>query len=204
MSNWEDFELGFWHPFGPHAMEPPEKILARKRRETEENGWTLWSFNHTNLEVWYQELIAASPPSVFAFCGTWKKVSDPGGPGSVNTNNNSTRFQFIGSSCWQPVPQSIKVPHPFKPGKREASAFVVESVEFPIQSFRPPSLEWFSKDERLWKQDVRKRRDGTLLPYFYPTHGEILIRRGGTHPMRKVSAILKLKPPYLASVGIDG
>jgi hypothetical protein len=40
---------------------------------------------------------------------------------------------------------------------------------------------------------------------FYPTHGEILIRPGGTHPMRKVTAILKLKPPcYLAYVGIDG
>ena len=29
----ENFELGFWHPFGSHGRESPEEIIDRKRRD---------------------------------------------------------------------------------------------------------------------------------------------------------------------------
>ena len=199
MSDWKHFKLGFYHLFGRHATELPEKILPRKKLETEENGWTLWSFNRANLEVWHCVLSNTDPPSLFVFCGPWKKASDPGG-----RKRYCTCFRYVGpNEAWQPIPRSIKIPHPFKRAKHDASAFVVESVEYPIQSFSRPFVEWFSKTERIWKQDVRKR-DGTLLRYFYPSRGEVLIRPGGVHPMREVSAVLKLKSPhYLAYVRVD-
>lgn len=104
------------------------------------------------------------------------------------------------------MPHSIKVPHPFKPGKHYASAFVVEHVEYPIQSFSPPSVEWFYKKEHRWRQGfVLRRATATrrAITLSYPPQGEFLIRPGGTHPMRDVSAVLKLRWPYLAYAGID-
>ena len=38
------FQIGFWHPFGPHAGESAEEIITRKRHEIEKNSWTIWSF----------------------------------------------------------------------------------------------------------------------------------------------------------------
>jgi hypothetical protein len=84
------------------------------------------------------------------------------------------------------------------PGGYEASAFIVERVEYPIRSFSPPSVEWFYEKKRIWKNGI-EGRPGVMLPY--PTMGEYLIRPGGTHRMQQISAVLKLKPPYLAYVG---
>jgi hypothetical protein len=207
MSDWEDFKLGFWHPFGPHGGELSKEILPRKKRETEKNGWTLWSFNYTELEVWHGELTATDPPSVFAFCSNSKNSSDPGGAGTKNKTRCCTQFKFVGpDEHWQPVPDAIKIPHPFKPGEHKASAFVVERVEFPIQSFSPVPVEWFSRRNRRWNQGVvigRGARRGTTLPWPNPSRPELLIRPGGAYPMREVSAVLKLKEPYLAYVRID-
>ena len=33
------FEIGFWHPFGPHGGETPEQIINRKQNEIDENHW---------------------------------------------------------------------------------------------------------------------------------------------------------------------
>jgi hypothetical protein len=195
-SNWIDFKMGFRHPFGRHADEAPEDILPRKTDEVENNdGWTLWSFRYKKLEAWYQELIAATAPSVFVFCGTWEKTRDPGG-----LKEYCTQFRYVGSNEWQSVPQAIKVPHPFsRRGEREASAFVVETVEYPIRSFSRPFVEWFYEKGRIWRDGVEGAR-GVMHPY--PTKGEYLIRPGGTHRMHQVGAILKLKYPYLAYVRI--
>jgi hypothetical protein len=61
-------------------------------------------------------------------------------------------------------------------------------------------VEWFYEKKRIWRNGVEGAR-GVMLPY--PTQGEYLLRPGGTHRMHQVSAILKLKRPYLAYVGID-
>lgn len=61
----------------------------------------------------------------------------------------------------------------------------------PVDAFDRPALEWFSRENGGWLQRP------------LPTRGEYLIRPGGSFPMRKVSAVLKLKPPYLAVVSTE-
>jgi hypothetical protein len=41
----ENFELGFWHPFGSHGRESPEDIINRKRSETEKMDGRCGHFN---------------------------------------------------------------------------------------------------------------------------------------------------------------
>ena len=63
-----DFEIGFWHPFGPHGRETPTHILERKRREIEANGYTLWSFQYrTMLLDWHRELASTKTPEYSHF-----------------------------------------------------------------------------------------------------------------------------------------
>jgi hypothetical protein len=81
------------------------------------------------------------------------------------------------------IPELIRVPHPFGPGKRVASAFVVRGVHDPVGRFKPLAIEWLSRGE--WRADP------------LPTRPEYLIRRGGDMVMRDVRAILELGPPYL-------
>jgi hypothetical protein len=89
--NWEDFELGFWHPFGSHGREPPDDIINRKRSETDKNGWTLWSFQYRRpeaLEEWYRELSFAKPRGpVVVFCsmGSFCNRSRPAGGSDQNS-----------------------------------------------------------------------------------------------------------------------
>jgi hypothetical protein len=194
LSDWEDFKMGFRHPFGPHAKEVPDDILLRKKGEVERNGWTLWSFrSNKKLETWNQELIAANPPSMFVFC-MGMKTRDPGG-----SKDHCTKFRHVNASGWEDIPHTIEVPHPFKPGEREAAAFVVELVEYPIRSFSPPAVMWFHEKMHRWEDGV----EGAWGTQPYPYQGETLIRSGGTQRMgNDVHAILKLKPPYLAYVRI--
>jgi hypothetical protein len=186
---WEKFELGFWHPFGPHGRESALDILGRKRDETEKNGWTLWSFQYRKSETldrWYRELSSAKPRGpVVVFCSRSSSTTDPDRPGSSVKTFNCSRYKFVNQEDWHPVPDMIKVPHPFQPGKTIASAFVVRRVH-PLKIFQCPAAEWFSKNE--WHD--RK----------IPTRDEYLIRQGGRIRMREVCAVLELKPPYLAIV----
>ena len=187
-----DFEIGFWHPFGSHGRETPDQIIQRKRRETEANGYTLWSFQYrTMLLDWHRELASANPPHVFAFCSDSRAAVDPARDGTPNGVVACRSFRFVDESAWRPMPRPIKIPHPFRPGKTIASAFVVEAVIYPLEPFQLPGIEWFSRTKGPWCQ-------GNL-----PTRGEYLIRRGGTNPMRRVCAVLKLKPPFLALVSTD-
>ena len=188
---YEDFKIGFWHPFGPHGRETPEAIIDRKQNEINANGWTLWSFQfrHT-LDAWYREILALGEPSVFVFCSDGKKAVDPDRAGSSTTSINCERFRFVGASEWQPLPPLIKVPHPFRPGKTTASAFLVQRIHYPLPPFVSPPVEWFSENTGPWSASR------------FSTRGETMIRAGGDLPMRAVRAVLELKRPYLAWVGI--
>lgn len=191
MSDWKDFKMGFRHPFGVHAKELPQDILSRKKGEVERNGWTLWSFRAKNFEIWHEELEAANPPSVFVFC--LGNGGDPGGE-----KRECTELRYVNESSWKDIPKAIKVPHPFN-SEQEAGAFVVERVEYPIRSFSPPAVEWFSFGKREWQDGIK----GAWGMQPYPTRGEYLIRPGKTYRMHKeIHAILKLKYPYLAYVRI--
>ena len=183
------FETAFWHPFGPHAGEAMEQIIERKRAEIRANGWTLWSFQfRPMLEDWHRELSAAERNEVFVFCSEGGGASDPAG-----TPIECKSYRFVGeedTEC-RPMPKGVRVPHPFRPGKKLASAFVVQRIICPVEPFHRSAVEWFSPKKGPWCQSR------------IPSRGVYLIRQGGTIPMRNVSAVLELKPPYLAVLSAD-
>jgi hypothetical protein len=177
--NYTKFALSFWHPFGPHAGETMDEIVARKCREINANGWTLWSFAYRRmLGAWSAEL--AGVETVFAFCSEGKNAVDP--------NDEATEcgsYQLVGESAWRPMPSAIRVTNP---GRDLASAFVVKRISGgPVA---PINVEWLSKD-------------GAWRATSVPTRGVYLIRPGGTVAMRRVAIVLELKPPYLAIVSAD-
>jgi hypothetical protein len=184
-----DFEVGFWHPVGPHGREALADIIPRKRRETERNGWTLWSFQYRTpdtLAAWHREASAARG-RVLVLCSSSGSAIDPGRPGALAKTDKCRHFRLFGHGGWLTIPDTIEVPHPFKPGISEASAFVVQHVYHPIGTFERPSVRWFSKGN--WREDA------------IPTRPEYLIRRGGITPIRSsVMALLELRAPYLAIV----
>ena len=191
--SWENFELGFWHPFGPHSRETAEDIIHRKRRETERNGWTLWSFKYRTretLDEWYRALSSAKQRGpVFVFCSRSCSSVDPAAkPGARAEVIDCKEYRLVGhdDAHWQPIPNLIRVPHSFNPGKTVVFAFVVRRVHHPIKPFQHPAVRWLSLGK--WHEE----RPHTRL--------EFLIRRGGKIAMPDVSAVLELKPPYLAVV----
>jgi hypothetical protein len=186
------FRIGVWHPFGPHGRECPEHIIDRKRGEIAINGWTLWSFQYRRpdvLQAWVRELSAADSLPVVAFCSISAASVDPANTGSSGGTTDCRRYRAVGEQVWRPVPAGVRVPHPFRVGKRQASAFVVQRISHPVEGFNRPAVEWWSGGR--WRQDR------------VPTRGEYLIRPGGTIRMRPVSAILELRAPYLALVSAD-
>jgi hypothetical protein len=181
-SGWEDFEFGFWHPFGSHGRESPEEIINRKRSETEKNGWTLWSFQYRrpeSLDEWYRQLTLAKPRRpVVVFCSTGGSAVDPDRPGSLTRTADCREYRFVGSddADWRPVPPLIRVPHPFGPKKDVASAFVVRCVHHPVKLRQRPFVEWFKggkwderkiptrprampADDRLWPENCNRAED---------------------------------------------
>jgi hypothetical protein len=54
---WDDFQMGFWHPFGPYTARSPVSILQWKRDEIERHGWTFWSFANSNVNQWVELLV---------------------------------------------------------------------------------------------------------------------------------------------------
>jgi hypothetical protein len=72
------FQIGFWHPCGPHAGETVDEIIERKRREIAQNGSTLWSFQFRNsLSDWHREIEKAKQTIVLVFCSEGKGARDP-------------------------------------------------------------------------------------------------------------------------------
>ena len=55
---WENFETGFWHPFGPYTGLSVAEILEWKRSEVERHGWTFWSFAFSSSTDAWLDLLA--------------------------------------------------------------------------------------------------------------------------------------------------
>lgn len=187
--NGKKFDVGFWHPFGPHGVkkdgspETAEEIITRKSNEIKLNGWTLWSFQYRKtLGIWYQEISKLLPCNVFVFCSDSKSTKNPKGTclaclfyTPINKNN---RIQ---------IPHRIYVPHPM--GKKtRGSAFIVKNIIYPI-TFEEDKIEWFRARDEQWQQNG-----------LYPTRPEYLIRAGSGPSLRKYRAVLELKAPYLAEI----
>ncbi len=188
--NYRKFQIGFWHPFGPHGKEPAEEILERKSKEVLQNGWTLWSFQRRRmLDAWRNQIIETGPDAVYVFCSGGTGAADP-----PNAPAPCVSYRLIGETSWKPIPAGVKVPHPFRPGVTEASAFVVKRVIYPIDFFERPTVEWFSLKRGPWRHEK------------VPTRGEYLIRAGAGERLRRCRAVLVLQDPYLAvvSTGVNG
>jgi hypothetical protein len=183
MSLLDNFSIGFWHPFGPHAGETAEEIIARKRDEIDANGWTFWSFQmRRTLSSWHNEIMLTKPQKVLVFCSEGKGASDPSGAVEYGSS-----YCMIDDDSWQAVPSAIKIPHPI--GKKyEASAFVVADIVHPIKAIELFPAQWHTLNGGPWRDDI------------IPTRGEYLIRRGGSLNIRRYRAVLVLKAPYLAVV----
>ncbi|MHB8384283.1 MAG: hypothetical protein ACYDC3_18305 [Candidatus Binataceae bacterium] len=187
------FDIGFWHPFGPHGQETPKEIVERNRAEIDANGWTLWSFQYRPmLTDWHRELLSAERNGVFVFCSEGRGAVDPA-EGTLNRSLDCQSYRFVGDedSEWRRMPQGVRVIHPFRPGKKWASAFVVRRIVYPVERLQLPAVEWFSPNKGPWCQDK------------IPTRGEYLIRPGGITATRNIAAVLELKSPYLAIVTTD-
>ncbi len=179
----QKFQIGFWHPFGPHAGETAEEIIKRKQREIERNGWTLWSFQFRNtLLDWYREIEKIKPSSVLVFCSEGKGARDPAG-----YKRHCNYFIPVGETVIKTIPTEIQVPHPMG-SKTKGSAFLVKSIIYPA-FYEAIPIEWLKNGQ--WQT--------TPLP----TRPEYLIKPGNGHLMRGVRAVLELAAPYLAEVGVN-
>ncbi|OGI16561.1 MAG: hypothetical protein A2Z52_01895 [Candidatus Moranbacteria bacterium RBG_19FT_COMBO_42_6] len=178
------FEIGFWHPFGPHAGESAEDIVKRKQSEIEKNGWTLWSFQfRRSLGLWYKEIKKAKPNNILVFCSE--------GAGAKDTKGERKYCSYyipVGETTPREVPLGINVPHPMGK-KKKGSAFIVKKIICPAPiNYETVPIEWL--------------RNGKWQTTNLPTRPEYLIKIGQGQPMRKFRAILELQAPYLAEVGI--
>ena len=176
----------FWHCFGVHAGESPEDIIVRKRREIDSNnGWTLWSFSgkkNRTIELWTSEIQLENPSDVYALCSKSRNAVDPKG-----TQAFAREFKSVGQEIWQPIPESIKVPHPFG-NKITASAFRVSKVLRASEVSIPSKFEWLCVGDNAW------RTDGI------PTRGEYLLRPGSGTSLRPICAILELQWPFVVEI----
>lgn len=177
------FEIGFWHPFGPHGGETPEQIINRKRKEISKNGWTLWSFQfRKTLKSWHQEIMKTKPNKVLVFCSNGNGARDP-----LGNRKNCNYYVPINTTDPKKIPASVKIPHPM--GKKtKASAFIIKNIISPIQN-EPIKIGWLKNGK--WQTNK------------LPTRPEYLIKAGKGQPMRKFRAILELQYPYLAEVGLN-
>jgi hypothetical protein len=178
-----NLEIGFWHPFGPHAGETAEQIIKRKKEEIEKNGWTLWSFQKRTKEfysIWIKNINENNPINVLVFCSEGKGARDPKGEPKYYRH-----YKTIGENEWKKIPIDVHVPHPS--AKNEAAAFIVKNIIYPTEHCGKINIEWL-------------RRDGWRTDKGIPTRGEYLIKAGQGQFMRNYRAILELKYPYIAQV----
>lgn len=179
------FEIGFWHPFGPHAGEEVEDIIKRKQKEIKENGWTLWSFQHRTkdtLDAWHKEIEIKNPSNVLVFCSKGIGAKAPAGE-----TKYCEWYLPIKDISAKKIPSSIKVPHPMGDKTIKGSAFIVKNIIYPV-SYEETPIEWFKNNQ--WQT--------TSLP----TRPEYLIKAGNGQSIKPFRAVLELLPPYLARIGI--
>lgn len=177
--------LAFWHPFGPHGGETPDEILARKNREVEKNGWTLWSFQHRGPrthDLWKRELCKARTLRVLVFCSKGRGRDPAGDRAQARFYRNSSQDK------WVRIPPAVSIPHPF--GKQEsASAFWVKRIlsrdEVPI----PNLWQWFEIASEGWVSDRQ-----------IPTRPEFLLQGGRGMHLRDFETVLELAPPFVVEI----
>jgi hypothetical protein len=175
----------FWHCFGVHAGESPDAIINRKQREIDANRWTLWSFSGKRpqtVELWTSEIQSAKPSHVRALCSKSKNAVDPKGAPAF-----AREFKIVGQQIWQPIPESIKVPHPFG-NKAIASAFRVSKILYASEITIPLEFEWLCVGDKTWRTDS------------VPTRGDYLLRPGKGTTLRPVCAILELQEPFVVEI----
>jgi hypothetical protein len=183
---WDEFEIGFWHPFGPYTGLTPEQVLKWKRGEVARFGWTLWSFAYSpTAATWLRGLSQVKGP-VYVLCSHSCSARDPD---MHHGTLLATHYRNLGTSEWlaMPDPNLMKVTNPFK-RRGLALGFKVRAVLLVSNEVPPFTVEWYSKRDDLWRTDV------------VPTRGEYLIRRNTGTPLRRVSAVLQLEPPYLVEL----
>lgn len=189
LMDWDDFEIGFWHPFGLHAGESRHEILVRKQNEVAQCGYTYWSFQYrqtTTLEAWRNILEHRRGVAVYVLCSDSPAARDPQGERSLYTE-----FRDPGSTVWRTIPDGVSIPHPG--GTRHAAAaFVVRRVFAPSELHGPPDfgVEWFRASSGEWRR-------GPL-----PTRGEYLVRRGGSSRLRPVYTVLELERPFIVELRV--
>ena len=177
------FEIGFWHPFGPHCDEMPDEIIARKRQEIKNNGWTLWSFKYRKLDTlkaWYEEILKEKPRNALVFCSDGVGAKSPKGRKAYCQN-----YIPVNDNKSQKVPSNIKVLHHLGERSR-GTAFVIQDIIYPVD-YKLETVQWLYQKQE-WRNDK------------IPTRSEYLIKAGKGELMRKYRAILVLKPPYLAQI----
>jgi hypothetical protein len=184
MEMWEQFDIGFWHPFGPYTGLSTDQVLDWKASEVERNGWTFWSFVYSSSADQWLDLLAKAQGPVFALCSHSPGARDP------DTHRGTllaTHYRYLRDGAWQamPDPGIMKVTNPFK-RRGLALGFKVGHVVELDPVVPPFGIEWYSKGDQRWRSDR------------LPPRGEFLIRRGGNVPPRPVCALLELAPPYLA------
>ncbi|QDV91722.1 hypothetical protein RAS2_28260 [Phycisphaerae bacterium RAS2] len=197
--DWDDFTIGFWHPFGAHGSHPDgtteegDDILLRKASEIDKNkGWTLWSFqHHSKLAQMIAEIEKACPRRVFALCSASKNPKPP--KGNVR---ELKEFQLSPKDDWQVIPAAIRVPHPI--GEKScAAAFRVKQIrEFQTEGLLPDiRVEWYSTKTGRWNSEFPPGKEG------YPPRPELLIRQSTSGaPLRPVRAVLELSAPYVVTL----
>jgi hypothetical protein len=179
-----DNTFGFWHPFGTHAGESRDAILARKRREIDANGWTLWSFQHRRtLDMWRGLLPASSV--VFALCSDSPTARDAKAPA-----RQARFYRASATRPWEPIPAKISVPHPVADPDGLGSAFVVEEIVMVDDALGRlgAGVSWFSTATNEWRSDP------------VPTRGEYLLRAPGPVQLRPIYAGLRLRFPFLVEL----
>jgi hypothetical protein len=186
MREWERFNLGFWHPFGPHTGLTETEIVSWKHGETQQFGWTFWSLVYSpTAHFWLHALSDVKGP-VFVLCSRSPSARDP----DVHRGQLlATHYQWPREGEWNemPIPDQMKVTNPFK-RRGLALAFRVRRVIEIAPTVAPFKIEWYSKKDQMWRSDR------------LPTRGEFLVRRGGSAYLRRVRAILELDPLYLATL----
>jgi hypothetical protein len=187
--NWDLFDLGFWHPFGPYTGLSVSEILEWKRTEVTKNGWTLWSFAYypaAAQRMWIRHLGASRHP-ILALCSASPGARDPD---AHRGERRPTHYRFLEeNSAWSQMPEAdqLRVTNPFRRSGKALAFKVIRVVELAPQ-IPPFSVEWLARGKGEWSSRP------------LPTRGEYLLRRGGAAKLRPICVVLELAPPYLAEL----
>jgi len=182
------FNVGFWHPFGRHAGEATDHILARKSLEAERNGFTIWSFTGPRPETvtrWREKVHSEGDGRAIAFCSSGKNARDPN-PEPFHC----TEYSADGGRSWERIPDGIRVPHPKSSRRVNIVGYFVRKV-IVAEPFRPAVNVLYEKKDgaggHFWKEGK-----------FLPTKGNSLIKRADRGaPLREICAMLELEYPYV-------